>query len=193
MDLFLGLSFLILLVLGYFFYTHPSQWQDYLRWLPVSAFMIGARAYGMTNEAWQNAFILAGFFTIFILLVLLRHHVVLDRLMLGVNVFFLLGAYGFISGNDAILDWYAASKGGPFFGCIVLVGLLATLFTKHGFIGEIHKNKQEVHYASFLLLAAAVVALIWSVRTDERGLVFSVVIPFILLRVIRDQLVRQMD
>ncbi len=193
MDLFLGLSFLILLVLGYFFYTNPSHWYDYLKWLPVSSFMICARAYGMTDEAWHNAFILAGFFTVFILIVLLRHSIVLDRLMLGVNLFFLVGAYGFVSGNDAILEWYSASKGGPFFGWIVVVGLLATLFTQYGFVGVRHKNKQAVQYTSFLLLAAAVVALIWSVRIDEQGLLISVVIPFILLGVIRDQLVRQMD
>ena len=193
MDLFLGLSFLVLLVLGYFFYSNPSQWHYYLKWVPASAFMISARAYGMTDEAWSTAFILAGFFTVFIFMILSRQGIIYDRLMLGVNLFFLMGAYGFLSGNDAILEWYSASKGGPFFGCIVVVGLLFTLFTQYGFVGVRHKNKQAVQYASFLLFAAAVIALIWSVRADEQGLLISVVIPFILLRVIRDQLVRQMD
>ncbi len=193
MDLFLGLSFLVLLVLGYCFYTNPSHWHYYLKWVPVSAFMIGARAYGMTDEAWHNAFILAGFFAVFIFVILSRQKIIYDRLMLGVNVFFLMGAYGFLFGNDLILEWYSASKGGPFFGCIMVVGLLATLFTKSGFVGVKHKNKQAVQYASFLLFAAAVIASIWSVRADAQGLLISVVIPFILLRVIRDQLVRQMD
>ncbi len=193
MDLFLGLSIITLAVLGYFFYTHPSNWPTYLRWVPVSAFMICARFYGMTNEAWSNAFILAGFCSLFIFIVLFRQKIIFDRIMLGVNLFFLIGAYGFLSGNDAILEWYAASKGGPFFGCIVVVGLLATILTKQGFIGVKHKNKQAMQYASFLLFAASVIALIWSVRMDEQGLLLSVVIPFILLRVIRDQLVRQMD
>jgi len=193
MDLFLGLSFLILFALGYLFYTFPSQWYDYINWLPVSAFIITARSYGMTSDAWQNAFILAGFFTIFILIVLVRHHRVLDRIMLGMNLFFFVGGAGFILGNDAIIEWYAASRGGPFFGCIVFVGLLSTLFTKYGFIGVAHKNRPAIQYASFLLLAATVVALIWSVTADARGILFSVIIPFLLLLLIRDQLVRQMD
>lgn len=191
MDVFLGFIFLILIAFGFLFYSYPSHWNQYVKWLPLASFFICARAYGMTPDAWQNAFILAGFVALLVFIVLWQHAPNIDRLVLGLNIFFLLGAYAIVSGNNALLEWYSASQGGPLFSCVVAVGLLATLFSPHGFVGMKSKNKQAIQYASFLLLAASVVALIWSVTADDRGILFAVALPFLILLLIRDQLARQ--
>ena len=193
MDFFLPLSVGLLAFLGFVFYHRPMRWYQYLRFLPLASFLLYEKAYGMGGELWQDAFILAGFCTVFILMFFFNQNMMLDHLMLGVNAFFLLGAFGFLFHCTTILEWYNASMGAPFFGCIAVVGLLTTLFTKAGFIGVKHKSNQAIQYASFLLFAATVIALIWSTRSNDPSLLWSIIIPFILLGIVREVLVGQMD
>ncbi len=193
MDIFFALSVGVLALILFFLSKNPRQWQQYIIFVPLAGFLICGRMYGITPDAWHSAFIFAGFCAIFVFIVLFGQQTMHERLMLGVNVFFLFGAYGFLSGNDSIVRWYSESSGGPLFFCIALVGLLTLLFTKPGFIGVKHKSKQAVQYASFLLLAATVIALIWSIQSEEHGIFLSVVVPFLALYAVREGLIRQMD
>ena len=189
MDNFMIITVAILIYCGLMILRNPKNWIDYLNLLPLIAFMAYARAYGMTQQSWTGAFEFAGLLAVGVIAVLWQQGVTLNRIMLGVNCFFIVGGLGFLFNNSEILEWYSATKGGPFFGCIAMVGLLSTLFTKAGFIGVASKNKRAIQYASFLLLAVTFCALIWSVHNDEQGLMWAVAIPFIILRFVRQQLV----
>lgn len=164
--------------------------ENLLIYVPLVAFILYAWAYGMTDQAWLGAFELGGLLALIVTGMQLKEGVILDRIMLGLNVFLIVGAIGFLFDVGAILEWYSVSRGGPLFGSIAMVGLIATLFTKAGFIGVIKRDKQAQKYASFLLLAATFVAFIWAVNGDDRGIFWAVVVPFILLRLTREQLIQ---
>ena len=172
-------------------YRDARNWPEYIAIVPIISFMNYMRWYGMDEQAWRGAFIFAGFAAIAVYAVQLRYKVEIDRLMLGLNSFLLIGALGFLFNNEVILQWYSSSKGGPLFVCTAAVGLLTTLFTKRGFIGLQSVDKQAIKYGSFLLLAATFVALIWSIQSNDQGIIWAVAAPFILLRLIRLQLIKQ--
>ncbi len=193
MDLFLIIRVALIAFLGIKLYRNPKQWLHYLRFFPLTVFMVYARSYGMTNQAWYGAFVLAGLCSLAMFAILVNKRVMLDRLMLGVNLFFLVGACGFLFNVEEILQWYSETRGGPFFGCIALVGVLSILFTKAGFIGVKNKSNKAIQYSSFLLFAATIISWVWSVRYDDQGLGFAVVLPCLLLFVVRDQLIKHVD
>ena len=108
-------------------------------------------------------------------------------------LFLRAGAVGFLFIIERLIEWYSTTKGGPFFTWILIVGLFATLFTKTGFIGKKGMSKDAVRYASFLLLAGTFVALIWSIQTDDQGVLFAVIVPYIILMLCEDQLERHVS
>ena len=130
MDLFLIVSVALASFLIVSVYRKPKTWPEYIRFVPLAAFMIYARVYGMTNDAWYGAFILAGLCSLATIAILINQRIMLDRIMLGVNCFFLLGAIGFLFNIEDILEWYSSSQGGPFFACIVVIGLITRCLLK---------------------------------------------------------------
>jgi hypothetical protein len=144
-----------------------------------------ARYYDMSEQAWVGAFELAAVTAIGVIFILWQQNILFDRIMLGLNIFLIIGAIGFLFNNETILQWYSTSHGGPLFMCIVLVGIVSMIFTKAGFIGVQHKNKDAVRYASFLLLVATFIALVWSVSADADGLFWAVALPLVILSIVR--------
>lgn len=182
-------SFISFAALGYILYKihqKPKKWIEQIQYMPIIGFMLYARF--AEHEAWINAFSFGGLLALITVLVLFHERFLMDRLFFGVNLFLVLGAAGFLFDIDQIIHWYGATKGGPFFGCIVFVGLLSTLFTRTGFIGKRGMSKDATRYASFLLLAASVICLIWSIQTDESGILYSVAGPFFLLKFFSEKL-----
>lgn len=164
----------------------------YLQFLPLAAFVFYGRI-SSSMDPWSDAFIFAGFCSLFVWLFFEHYNLERDRLLLGMNLFFLLGGYAFLFSCEKLLLWYGDPVGVSFFSCVALVGLLTTLFSQPGFIGVMRKKSQAVQYASFLLFGATVIALIWSVQVAERGWFSAVLIPFVLLFVVRRLLITQMD
>lgn len=159
--------------------------------IPVIVFILYTYLYGMSQQAYHGAFELAGLIAIIIIGMEYKKGQILDRLMLGLNLYFFLGALGYLFSSERILEWYARSAGGPLFFCIAMVGLLATLFTKPGFVGRVQQDTHAQKYASFILLAASFVAWIWSVNGAQFGVLWAVVAPFFVLLLIREQLVQK--
>jgi hypothetical protein len=166
----------------------PHEWIDRINLLPIMGFMWYMRFAGMNEMAWPQAFIFSGLIALGVVIILVHNKVIMNRLRLGVNLFLIIGGLAFLFHNEALLKWYASTKGGPFFGCIAIVGLLTTLFTPSGFLGNPAKNRYAIRYGSLLLLGATIIAWVWAVQNDGMGLLQSVVIPFLLLILIRDQL-----
>ncbi len=171
---------------------NPENWLAYLHLLPVVTFMTYARLYGMHEQAWVGAFELAGLLALIVIAILWHQRVIMDRIMLGLNIFLIMGAAGFLLNSDTILDWYSTTKGGPLFCSIAIVGLISTFSSSRGFIGIAAKKKELVNYSSFLLLAATFIALVWSVSAESYGLLWAVVLPFIILKIMREQLVHHL-
>jgi hypothetical protein len=183
------------LVIAYYVYMvmrHPRNWLAYLHLLPVVTFTTYARLCGMHEQAWTGAFELAGIVAVIVIAILWHQRIIMDRIMLGVNIFLIIGAAGFLLNSDTILDWYGTSKGGPLFCSIAAIGLITTIFSPRGFIGVVAKKKETVQYSSFLLLAVTFIALVWSVSAEMYGLLWAVVLPLVILKGMREQLVHHL-
>lgn len=160
----------------------------YLKFLPLTGFLLYARIYGLTTQAWQGAFITAGILAAGITTFLLFHPIILDRLMLGVNLFFFVGASAFMFNIMPILELYGSYKGAAFFINIAIIGIITTLFSPTGFIGVYHHNKAAVTTASYKLLAGTFACFGLSLALNSFNLIVSAGLPFIALRMLRDAL-----
>jgi|GEM_PF-5042005 len=162
-----------------------------LKSLPLIVLVVYARLHGMTDIAWKNAFILAGITTFIVVPIQLYQKITMDRLMLGVNVFVLGIAVAFLGEMSKILSFCHTYKGAALLLCIAIVGITATLFTDAGFIdaefiGQEYLRKKY----SYILLGINIIAIIWSVLTTSKGFFVSIVIPFVILRVTYENLIK---
>jgi hypothetical protein len=189
---FFMLSAALILYYAVMLIRYPHHWPSYLPVVPLILFMAYARVYGMAHRVWVGAFELGGATALMVIMTLAYHRIPFDRIMLGVNLFLTLGGIAFLFDNETLLRWYESSKGGPLFGCIGVVGLLTTFFTERGFIGVNSGTKEAVRYTSFLLLATTFAALVWSVSADSDGLLWAVIIPFVILTGVRKQLIEHL-
>ena len=188
MNIFVIISLAAVVYWAIAIYKNPSRWVHFLQFAPIFLFVRYMRMQEMTD--WSYAFSFAGLCAVGAILISMHKRVTLDRLFLGVNVFLILGACGFLFNFQPLLEWYSDTTGGPFFTCIFAVGLLTTLFTKSGFIGKKHMSRDAIRYGSFLLLAATIIALIWSVKADDQGILWATIVPFIILRIVQDQITK---
>jgi len=155
---------------------------DSLKFLPLTVFMLSARFGGQTDLAWKQAFILGGLCTIVILCIHLYKNVILDRLMLGINLFLLVGSGAFLSNSLYVLYYFGTYKGAVFLSCIAIVGLATTLFSNTGFIGIRTNHTDMIHKTSLQLLFLTIICIAWSLIANDYGLIVSAVIPFVILR-----------
>lgn len=157
---------------------------DSLKFLPLTIFMLSARLGGLTDVAWKQAFFLGGLCAIIIFAIHIYKKVILDRLMLGINLFLLVGAFAFLGNVPLFLYCYGTYKGAVFLSCLGIIGVITTCFSQAGFIGVITNNKREMRKASLQLLVLNIIAIVWSLAANNYGLLITAVIPFIVLRIV---------
>src|ERR1700730_9795520 len=124
MDWFLIITVAIIVYYGVMIKRHPHNWPSYVSLLPMIVFMAYARWFGMDEQAWVGAFQMAGLAALIVIAVLWRKSVIMDRITLGLNLFLIIGAAGFLFNIEQIIEWYSNSKGGPLFGAIAAIGVI---------------------------------------------------------------------
>lgn len=188
-DLIIRFIVVFLLVkIGFAVYQKPSDWPKFIKFLPLTGFMVYARMKGMTSLAWQEAFYVAGLLALIVFAVLWYKKITLDRLMLGMNLFLFSAAVGFFFNIEPLLNFYEAYKGVALLGNVAIVGILSTLFFPAGFIGIVHSDTMK---SSLILLGASILAVIWSVIMNTQGIALSAALPFILLKIFQEYLITQ--
>lgn len=169
--------------------TDSKNWLEYSKYFPLIAFLWTAKLLGMTEEAWRCAFILGGIAAVIFTALFVHKNVILDRLMLGANLFLVIGAIGFLFRAGSILYWYGMYEGASFLFPIVLVGLATMTYSTAGFIGVLHANNNTIRSASIKLLVVTLFAFGWSIVANNAGLFISAALPFIILKVIQSKLI----
>ncbi len=131
---------------------------------------------------------MSGFIAVIVSAIQLYASVIIDRLILGVNLFLAVGAVAFLGNIDLLLYYYATYKGVVFLSSIAFVGLITTLFSDAGFVGVAAHNKKLVRNASLQLLALTCAAIAWSYVMNTDGLLVAVMLPFMILRLMYEKL-----
>lgn len=162
----------------------------FLEFVPLILYFTFSRAATADNAGrqWEIAFIFSGVLSVVTLSVLMRHQpYILNRVMLGANLFLISGAVAVLLRVSPLLDLYWRINPVPLFVWIVGVGLAASIFSPHGFVGLPDPDRKRRHRHSALLMASAGVAL--GISVFFRGqIVYADILPFIGLFIVNDRL-----
>lgn len=170
----------------------PGEWPTLVQILPLLAFLNYARCFDLSEACWPYAFILAGFVALVVTITLASLNILMDRMLLGVNLFFILGGIAFAANLNGILNLLGEYKGGFFLGSILIVGIVTTLFTRTGFLA-IEAEASLVTKGSWMLVALNCIAVVWAVFFVQSGLLWSTVLPFVGVRMARETLVNMIE
>jgi hypothetical protein len=128
----------------------------FIQFLPLSLFASYAFWYGApSNERWVEAFTIGALAAAIQLLIVLSRGRPANRLILGANLYLLVGGIAATARQWWLLGVYGRLTETGIFLSILTVGVLATLLTPAGFVGVRAANVQAVRWYS-----AAVVPLI---------------------------------
>lgn len=170
--------------------SNQSFFISLLSFIPIFVFMVYARIkqfLGSCNVAWQEPFYIGALLAIVLTTLQYISGLILDRLMMGANLFLVASAFFFLFQINPCLTFLGAYKGPCFIAGVLLVGIYSTFFTRYGFIG-ITGDHKKIRSTSFILLAATVAALIWAFAFNNSGLLLSAIVPFIALRILNEYL-----
>ena len=162
----------------------------FLEFVPLILYFTFARAAdaGGTGPQGKIAFIVGGVLSALTLSVLTRHKgYILNRVMLGANLFLISGAAAVSLRFAPLLDLYQHFNPVPIFAWVIAVGVATSLFSPHGFIGTPHLDRKRKHLHSALLMAAAVIAMGISLVYMGK-IVYADILPFIGLFIVHDRL-----
>ena len=162
----------------------------FLEFVPLIIYFTFARA-GNADGAgrqWEIAFVFSGILSVATLAVLMRHKAyILNRVMLGTNLFLISGAVAVLTRFSLMLDFYRRTNPAPLFAWIIAVGVVASLISPYGFVGIPDPDVKRKFLHSTLLLAAAGAALGISILFHGQ-IVYADILPFIGLFIVNDRL-----
>ncbi len=133
-----------------------------IEFIPIVAFGLVVRLTSENGVNWKLAFIIGAFFAVFEKALLVAKRFPLDRLLLGVDVFLIIGGVGFLFNISPILNTYDRLIQATLFVSLLAVGVLTTFLTERGFVGIKHHERGRVIIYSLYLLGAGVVAFLVS-------------------------------
>ncbi|WP_458776760.1 hypothetical protein [Desulforhopalus sp. 52FAK] len=152
-----------------------------IQFVPLSIFLAITRwPDGSDSPNWKMAFIVGGGIALVETILLSRRKNTFNRFILAVNVFLFVGGMGFLLSIGPILSMYKNLMQSALFSSLIVVGLLTTFFSAHGFIGVEHPNRKLVINRSIYLLLASLFAFSFSLFFRGNTLL-SGILPFISL------------
>jgi len=135
-------------------------------------------------ENWKMPFFVSGFAAILVIIFSFYKKKVLDRILLGFNLYFITGGVAFITHQWWINNFYAQLQASGLLLWVIVIGLTMTLVSSYGFIGVKSSNTNSVKKYSFYLLFFSIIA--FSLSFVCRGnRVLSELVPFIGLFVLQ--------
>ena len=130
-----------------------------LGFLALAVFAGYAFAQGApTDERWITAFKIGGCLGAVELLVLYKRKTLANWLIVGANLWLVIGAVAAFTEQWWLLQGYQNYGEASLFATMFFVGLVATAYMPGGFIGA-SGSPQKIFYASMALLTAVAVAL----------------------------------
>ena len=155
------------------------------QFFPLSLFAAYAFWHGLpSNDRWIEAFQISAIAGIVQLGIVLPQRFPLNRLVLAGNIYLILGGLAALTGQWWYLQIYDYLRESAIFLAILLVGIVATFTTRHGFIAAQGADLKWNRYYSILLLGATVFCFIPAL-VFEGNRIWSAVVPIVALAVIR--------
>ncbi len=138
-----------------------------------------------------SSFALAGVLAVVLTGGLVATSATLNPILVGVNVWLVVGAAAFGGPFEALEAAYVSQQAVTLFVGIAGVGLVQTLVVPGGFIGSVDLPPEIARRASLALVAVALVALAWS-WCFEGEIRVGGALPFIALNAVRRAMLRRL-
>lgn len=165
-----------------------------LQFLPLSAFATYAYWNGPPDghERWLGAFMIGAAAAGLQLAVALPRPEPTNRLVLGTNLYLLVGGAAAFTRQWRVLHLYGVLRESAIFVVMLLVGAATTLWSPAGYVGATHRDRRRVRVYSVYLLAVTAGGLATSLAFQGHGR-WVVVVPLIALALANRYLVRRLD
>jgi len=166
---------------------------DIFALIPIVTFVAISQWYGYTDAGWKLAFLIAGGLALAYSITSYISGVVVDRFIMAVNLFLMIGGIAFLANITPILTFYQLHTVQVVWLSLIIVGCV-TLFTKPGYIGITDATPPAIRKASLQLLAATFVIVVVAYLLSS-FISSSLVVAtglFIALRLVRSVLIMRM-
>jgi hypothetical protein len=139
-----------------------------------------------TAFSWPMLFVICGSLSILVLLLVTSQKRIIQTslIFLSTNLFLILAALLFVINYEPLLLLFESYKGAFFFAPLLLVAILTTLFSEYGFLNVASSDKQKNFLFSSVATSATFIAFLWSIVFAHDSLFNSIVIPFIIVRIV---------
>lgn len=129
-------------------------------WLPIILFLLIGRIYNFNYIGLQYAFTASGLVALNLTVVLITKKIILNRIALANNLFFLGGLMAFVTRWPYLIDLYTYYPHIICYICIILTGTISTFFSKHELIGTASLDTGVLKAHSFKVLLLALLCFI---------------------------------
>ena len=166
----------------------------FVQFVPLSLFAAYAFWAGPapSRERWMSAFMVGGAAALLHLLLVLRQPTPVNRLLLGANLYLLVGAAAAVTRLWPLLLVYAELKEAGIFVWMLLVGIVTTAASPAGYVGRLHANDRRVRAFSLALLGLTALALAMSVAFRGNA-TWAAVVPVTALALANQILAHRLD
>ena len=142
-------------------YSMKNLLNDVIESIPLSFFLLYIQCIDIKqSHDWLLPYLMASVAALGSMVYLARRGVILNRLSVGINLYFLSGLFGLVFEWLWLNQLYGQVRGLGMLGWIVALGIVTSLFSCHGFIGLANADRASLAQGSLLLLLASILALI---------------------------------
>lgn len=160
----------------------PRLWVKYIQLLPLLVFLYYPSFVGMmTDLQWFYAFLISSIAALIVIVLVVAVKGSFEPVLLGANLFSIMGTVGFILDIPTILYLYQHCQAASFVSCIVLTNLAVLFFLEYP-----KKHFSSAQIAKLLSLNFC--CMIWSIFMESYGTSIAAAIPFLTLEILQPKL-----
>ncbi len=150
--------------------------------IPLPVFLVYSRLIDdpTVSENWLGPYLSSTILALLSTGILLWRKAPLNHCFIGINLYFLVGTAGILTGQVALNKLLGLLEASAMLACIVFMGIVSSAFSASGFVGVKTTDKRRQQQFSWLLVLVAIIAT--GISYLFRGnTLLSEFIPFITL------------
>lgn len=152
--------------------------RSFIEMLPILAFVFYLKNMNPQSlQSWQALFMASGLASSTVIIFYLYRKWVFNRLLLGLNLYLIIGAFAFVFNQTWLYQTYESLQASGMLLSIAITGFVSITLTQRGFIGVLCANSKIVRIFSVYLWICALLAFVLSYCYKDSALL-SETIPF---------------
>jgi hypothetical protein len=159
---------------------------------PLPIFLISAALIDQRMlQNWQGPYFTSSIAALLTTTFLIWNKVPLNRLIVGINVYLIVGSFGLLTEHTWLNQMYTKMAAAGMLAVIIIVGVVSLALNPAGFIGVTSHDRKKVVMFSLYLLVVALVAFLCSYYFQGNKM-YSEYAPFMVLFAVQGMLKSKM-